>query len=106
MSIQQLHFHYEYLLTNALFSCRVDPTDEGDYRLCFENKFSKMSEKMVFFKVIVSDVDQGQYEWDEWLVEAMPDNLLDYKLQEIRVRIENSPTYLEHGRQEKSGKLS
>lgn len=42
---------------------------------------------MVFFKVIVSDEDQGQYEWDEWLGEAIPDNLLDYKLQEIRVRI-------------------
>lgn len=65
-----------------------------------------MSEKMVFFKVIVSDADRGQYEWDEWLEEALPDNLLDYKLQEIRVRIENSPTYLEHGHPERSWKLS
>lgn len=56
---------------------------------------------MVFFKVIVTDVDQEQYEWDEWLEEAVPDNLLDYKLQDIRVRTENSPTYLEHGHQEK-----
>lgn len=79
----------------------MDPTDEGDYQLCFENKFSRMSEKMVFFKVMVSDGDRGQYEWDEWLEKAMPDNLLDYKLQEIRVRI-HSPTYLEHGHQEKS----
>lgn len=51
---------------------------------------------MVFFKVIVSN-DRGQYEWDEWLEEAMPDNLVDYKLQELRVRSENFPTYLEHG---------
>lgn len=80
----------------------MDPADEGDYQLCFENKFSKMSEKMVFFKVIVSDVDQGHDEWDEWLAEAVPDNLVDYKLQEIRVRMENFPTYLEHGHQEKS----
>lgn len=65
-----------------------------------------MSEKMVFFKVIVSDVDGGEYEWDEWLEEALPDNLLDYKLQDIRVSIENSPTHLEHGHQEKSWKLS
>lgn len=60
-----------------------------------------MSEKMVFFKVTVSNADQGQYEWDEWLEEAVPDNLLDYKLQDIRVRTENSPTYLEYGHQEK-----
>lgn len=78
-------------LMTALFSCRVDPTDEGDYQLCFENKFSKMSEKMVFFKVVVSDADQGQYAWDEWIEQAMPENLLDYKLQDIRVRIEKSP---------------
>lgn len=79
------------ILMTALFSCRVDPTDEGDYQLCFENKFSKMSEKMVFFKVVVSDADQGQYAWDEWIEQAMPENLLDYKLQDIRVRIEKFP---------------
>lgn len=82
------------ILMTALFSCRVDPTDEGDYQLCFENKFSKMSEKMVFFKVVVSDADQGQYAWDEWIEQAMPENLLDYKLQDIRVRIEKFPGHL------------
>lgn len=84
-------FSFTMNLMTALFSCRVDPTDEGDYQLCFENKFSKMSEKMVFFKVVVSDADQGQYAWDEWIEQAMPENLLDYKLQDIRVRIEKSP---------------
>lgn len=67
----------------------MDSTDEGDYQLCFDNKFSKMSEKMVFFKVIVDDADRGQYAWDEWIAEAMPENLLDYKLQDIRVRRTN-----------------
>lgn len=50
---------------------------------------------MVFFKVIIS-ADRGQYAWDEWLEAAIPENLLDYKVQDIRVRSENSPTYLEH----------
>lgn len=63
--------------------------------MCFENKFSKISEKMIFFKVTVSP-DRGQYAWDEWLEGAMPETLLDYKLQDLRVRSENSPTYLEH----------
>lgn len=61
--------------------------------MCFENKFSKISEKMIFFKVIVS-ADRGQYAWDEWMEGAIPESLLDYKLQDIRVR--NSPAYLEH----------
>ncbi|XP_003964787.3 transmembrane emp24 domain-containing protein 1a [Takifugu rubripes] len=81
----------------------VDSTDEGDYRLCFENKFSKMSEKMVFFKVIVSDADRGQYEWDEWLEEALPDNLLDYKLQEIRESMDSVYLNMERSRQVLSG---
>lgn len=94
-SVQYLLLLCKYLLISVLFSCRVDSTDEGDYQVCFENKFSKISEKLVFFKVIVS-ADQGQYAWDEWLEEAIPENLLDYKLQDIRVRSENSSTYLEH----------
>lgn len=44
---------------------------------------------MVFFKVIVNDADRGQYAWDEWIAEAMPENLMDYKLQDIRVRRTN-----------------
>lgn len=89
-SAQQLDFHCGFLLIRVLFSCRVDSTDEGDYQLCFENKFSKISEKMVFFKVIVT-ADRGQYAWDEWLEGAIPETLLDYKLQDIRVRSDNSP---------------
>lgn len=50
---------------------------------------------MVFFKVIVT-TDRGQYAWDEWLEEAIPEYLLDYKLQDIRVRSGDSPTHLEH----------
>lgn len=50
---------------------------------------------MVFFKVTVI-ADRGQYAWDEWLGEAIPENLLDYKIQDIRVRSGNSATYLEH----------
>ncbi|MEQ2193612.1 hypothetical protein XENOCAPTIV_005954 [Xenoophorus captivus] len=32
----------------------VDPSEFGDYRLCFDNSFSKLSEKTVFFKVIIN----------------------------------------------------
>uniref|UniRef100_A0A8C6PXG4 Transmembrane p24 trafficking protein 1a n=1 Tax=Nothobranchius furzeri TaxID=105023 RepID=A0A8C6PXG4_NOTFU len=32
----------------------VDAAEDGDYRLCFDNSFSKLSEKMVFFEVIIN----------------------------------------------------
>ncbi|XP_040918701.1 transmembrane emp24 domain-containing protein 1a isoform X2 [Toxotes jaculatrix] len=36
----------------------VDPTEDGDYRLCFDNSFSKLSEKMVFFETRLDSVYQ------------------------------------------------
>lgn len=62
----------------------MDPTEDGDYKLCFDNSFSKLSEKMVFFEVIInSQSSAGQ---DEWADIAMPESMVDYKLEDIRVR--------------------
>uniref|UniRef100_A0A665VNG0 Transmembrane p24 trafficking protein 1a n=1 Tax=Echeneis naucrates TaxID=173247 RepID=A0A665VNG0_ECHNA len=42
----------------------VDPTEDGDYRLCFDNSFSKLSEKMVFFEVLINrQSSTGRGEW-------------------------------------------
>lgn len=56
---------------------------EGDYEICFDNSFSHFSEKMVFFEIII----EGQGGEDEWAGLEEPDgNLLEYKLEDIRVR--------------------
>lgn len=60
---------------------------EGDYQICFDNSFSHFSEKMVFFEIIIEgqagDVD-GE---DAWAGLEEPDgSLLEYKLEDIRVR--------------------
>uniref|UniRef100_A0A3B5MIH9 GOLD domain-containing protein n=1 Tax=Xiphophorus couchianus TaxID=32473 RepID=A0A3B5MIH9_9TELE len=31
----------------------VEPMEEGDYEICFDNGFSRFSEKMVFFEIII-----------------------------------------------------
>lgn len=66
---------------------RVEPTEEGDYEICFDNSFSRFSEKMVFFEIIIEgqggDVGGG----DEWPgLEEADGDLLEYKLDDIRVR--------------------
>lgn len=66
---------------------RVEPTVEGDYQICFDNSFSHFSEKMVFFEIIIEgqggDVDGD----DVWAGLEEPDgSLLEYKLEDIRVR--------------------
>lgn len=61
---------------------------EGDYQICFDNSFSRFSEKMVFFEIIVEgpggDVDAD----DEWTgaLEDADGSLLEYKLEDIMVR--------------------
>lgn len=68
------------------FPARVDPTEDGDYRLCFDNSFSKLSEKMVFFEVIVSSQRSAGIGPDEWADVATTEIMVEYKLEDIRVR--------------------
>lgn len=74
----------------------MDATVDGDYRLCFDNSFSKLSEKMVFFEVILyshgsSSTVGGQEEWAD-MVDT--DNSTVYKLEDIRVRRGNTKSLL------------
>ncbi|KAM6914160.1 transmembrane emp24 domain-containing protein 1-like [Lycodopsis pacificus] len=78
----------------------VDPTEDGDYRLCFDNSFSKLSEKLVFFEVIMnrqsSSAHGGQKEWADV---ATPESMVEYKLEDIRVRLDSVHQHLEKSRQ-------
>lgn len=72
--------------TFLFFSHRVDLTEDGDYRLCFDNSFSKLSQKMVFFEVIINSQSSAGGGPDEW-VDVAAESLVEYKLEDIRVRI-------------------
>lgn len=66
---------------------RVEPTHEGDYQICFDNSFSRFSEKMVFFEIIIEGQGGDVGGDDEWTGLEEPDgSLLEYKLEDIRVR--------------------
>ncbi|XP_054463991.1 transmembrane emp24 domain-containing protein 1a [Anoplopoma fimbria] len=74
----------------------VDQTENGDYRLCFDNSFSKLSEKMVFFAVILNRQSSGAYGGqNEWVEESM----VEYKLEDIRVSMDSVHRNLERSRQ-------
>ncbi|XP_069783646.1 transmembrane emp24 domain-containing protein 1-like isoform X2 [Narcine bancroftii] len=61
----------------------IEPTMNGDYKICFDNSFSTISEKLIFFEVIFDD---AQMDWSE-IVE--PDELLDIKIDDIKEAIGN-----------------
>lgn len=77
-----------------MFSISVDSTEEGDYRICFDNSFSRMSEKMVYVEVIM-DGPEGEDEDDEdWAALAEPEDSLEYKLEDIRVEKSNISSFI------------
>ncbi|XP_045082677.1 transmembrane emp24 domain-containing protein 1b [Coregonus clupeaformis] len=76
----------------------VEPTEEGDYQICFDNSFSRFSEKMVFFEVIIEG-QPGDVGGDEWAGLGEPESLLEYKLEDIRESIDSVHRRLERSRQ-------
>lgn len=64
----------------------MEPTQEGDYEICFDNSFSHFSEKMVFFEIILEGQGGDVGGDEEWAGLEEPDaSLLEYKLEDIRV---------------------
>uniref|UniRef100_A0A4W5N7Q3 Transmembrane p24 trafficking protein 1b n=1 Tax=Hucho hucho TaxID=62062 RepID=A0A4W5N7Q3_9TELE len=82
-----------------LFCSRVEPTEEGDYQICFDNSFSRFSEKMVFFEVIIEGQPGDLGGDDEWAGLGEPESLLEYKLEDIRESIDSVHRRLERSRQ-------
>lgn len=77
----------------------VDSTEDGDYRLCFDNSFSKRSQKMVFFEVTLEG-QAGTAEGDDgWAEMGQPESLVEYQLEDFRETLESVHRHLERSRQ-------
>ncbi|KAG7505660.1 transmembrane emp24 domain-containing protein 1-like [Solea senegalensis] len=78
---------------------KVSPTDDGDYRLCFDNSFSTRSEKIVFFGLFIRTDSQssGQDTWTD--MATVTEGMVEYKLEDIRVSVDSVYQHLERSRQ-------
>ncbi|TWW59524.1 transmembrane emp24 domain-containing protein 1b [Takifugu flavidus] len=78
----------------------VEPTQEGDYEICFDNSFSHFSEKMVFFEIIIEGQAGDVGGDEEWAGLEEPDgSLLEYKLEDIRESMDSLHKRLERSKQ-------
>ncbi|MEE6488358.1 hypothetical protein FKM82_015211 [Ascaphus truei] len=66
--------------------------------ICFDNSFSSISEKLVFFELIF-DSQQGDEDPDSWAEMVEPDELLDIKVEDIKESIESMKARLERSMQ-------
>ncbi|XP_056620383.1 transmembrane emp24 domain-containing protein 5 [Triplophysa dalaica] len=57
-------------------------TEEGDYMFCFDNTFSAVSEKIIFFELILDNMDDGE-DSEDWKAYVQGTDLLDMKLEDI-----------------------
>lgn len=71
-------------------------TEDGDYMFCFDNTFSTISEKVIFFELILDNMGeevQGQEDWKKYITNT---DVLEMKLEDIlktsAVNITFSPT--------------
>ncbi|XP_046894621.1 transmembrane emp24 domain-containing protein 1a isoform X1 [Hypomesus transpacificus] len=80
----------------------VEPTEDGDYRLCFDNSFSKLSEKMVFFEVILEGQAGAADRGDSWVEMDQTESLVEFKLEYMRETTESVHRHLEKSRQVQS----
>lgn len=62
----------------------MEPTEAGDYKLCFDNSFSTISEKLVFFELIFDSL-QDDEEVEGWAEAVEPEEMLDVKMEDIKV---------------------
>ena len=52
---------------------------------CFDNSFSTVSEKIIFFELILDNMDDGE-DPEDWKQYVQGADLLDMKLEDIMVR--------------------
>lgn len=68
-----------------VLSFSVETHEDGDYVFCFDNTFSSISEKLVFFELILDNMDQEE-DSDNWKEHIIGTDSLDMKLEDIMVR--------------------
>lgn len=73
----------------------VEHAEDGDYRICFDNSFSHMSLKMVYFEVVLNAQSAAEDGWD---AVAKEDSLLEYTLNDIRTSMETVRRHLDRTR--------
>ncbi|XP_069497929.1 transmembrane emp24 domain-containing protein 5 [Ambystoma mexicanum] len=59
-------------------------TEEGDYMFCFDNTFSTISEKVIFFELILDNIgEEDGNDQEDWKKYIMGNDPLDMKLEDI-----------------------
>ncbi|CAM2097004.1 unnamed protein product [Caretta caretta] len=62
-------------ITEHLGAHSIELTEAEDYKLCFDNSFRPISEKLVFIDLLFNSCQEGK-DADNWAKEVEPQNML------------------------------
>lgn len=66
---------------------RVDAKMTGDYKFCFDNSFSVVTTKTIFFELVVEKDGDDDDEWNDENAEQLPEEVLEITVDEINESI-------------------
>lgn len=77
-------------------SHKIDAKENGDYRFCFDNKFSSISTKTVFFELIVDNSEEDKWGSDEnYNFDGIePDEIYNLKIEDVQELVNNVRDHL------------
>nr|XP_057906416.1 transmembrane emp24 domain-containing protein 1-like isoform X2 [Doryrhamphus excisus] len=74
----------------------VDVTEDGDYKLCFDNSFSTLTNKMLFFALVITGPTAIK---DEDLIgEVITNRTVEFRLQDIKGKLDYLYSSLQRSR--------
>nr|XP_057906417.1 transmembrane emp24 domain-containing protein 1-like isoform X3 [Doryrhamphus excisus] len=85
---------YDYRRSHAIHN--VDVTEDGDYKLCFDNSFSTLTNKMLFFALVITGPTAIK---DEDLIgEVITNRTVEFRLQDIKGKLDYLYSSLQRSR--------
>ncbi|XP_018414713.1 PREDICTED: transmembrane emp24 domain-containing protein 5 [Nanorana parkeri] len=77
--------HGEIVLSETRQSDGVHTVEtvDGDYEFCFDNTFSRLSDKVIFFELILDHMNEEVNDQEDWKNYVVGADLLDMKLEDI-----------------------
>ncbi|XP_061905860.1 transmembrane emp24 domain-containing protein 1-like isoform X1 [Entelurus aequoreus] len=87
---------YDYRRSQAVHN--VAQTEEGDYKLCFDNSFSRRKEKLLFFAIVITTSSNDTDDYEDLAADIITLDDMELTLDDIRTKMEKVYLSIQRGR--------
>ncbi|XP_061761169.1 transmembrane emp24 domain-containing protein 1-like [Nerophis ophidion] len=87
---------YDYRRSHAIHSVAL--TEAGDYKLCFDNSYSRRKEKLLFFAIVITTSSNDTDDYEDLETDIITLDDMELKLDDIRTQLEKVYRSIQRGR--------